>query len=81
MEMVKAIAAASAAANALGDVTADPDTKNPQQQYENLSDPEKKQRQEENSQLVASEDVNLPTVSMPLFLFIIIYLFIYFLPT
>lgn len=73
VEMVKAIAAAAAAANALGDVTEDPDKK---QHYENLSHPDKMTNNEtgsgsandENSQLVATtEDVDLPTVSMLLF--------------
>lgn len=66
VEMVKAIAAAAAAANALGDVTEDPDKK---QHYENLSHPEKTPAVEGETQLIATDDVNLPTVSM-LFMFI-----------
>lgn len=64
--MVKAIAAAAAAANALGDVTEDPDKKH---LYENLSDPERSQEGSSekslNNQLVATEEeLDLPTVSM-----------------
>lgn len=72
VDMVKAIAEAAAAANAnaLGDVTEDPDKKH---MYENLSHPDRGRGQEtppgteNNGQLVASEDVDLPTVSMLLF--------------
>lgn len=76
VEMVKAIAAA----NALGDVTEDPDKKH---HFENLSDPEKSKKKEgdtttttataedKNSLSVATEDnVDLATVSM-LFCFLI----------
>lgn len=68
VEMVKAIAAQAAAAadaNALGDVTEDPDKK---QHYENLSSPDKGKAESEgtdvNNQLVATDDVDLPTVSL-----------------
>lgn len=68
--MVKAIAAAAAAANALGDVTEDPDKK---QLYENLSNPERSEsatpKGASGSELVATEELILPTVSM-LFMFL-----------
>lgn len=66
VDMVRAIAAAAAEANALGDVTEDPERKH---QYENLSNPDKNVTADDKNQLVATaEDVNLPTVSM-LFMF------------
>lgn len=80
VDMVKAIAAAAAAANALGDVTEDPDKK---QHYENLSNPDKNKALanetagDEGGQVAAivvgtAEDVDLPTVSM---LFMFLYFF------
>lgn len=79
MDMVKAIAAAAAAANALGDVTEDPDKKH---LYENLSDPERSQdgssEKSLNNQLVATEEVDLPTVSMLLLFYsLILFCFIF----
>lgn len=69
VDMVRAIAAAAAEANALGDVTEDPERKH---QYENLSNPEKKvtSATDDKNQLVATptEDVILPSVSMLLIL-------------